>query len=440
MKRLSILLRLGLFCLVLVPCSSFAVTEGSIEITKSQTEPLTLQKALSLALTQNPALDIFSLEQRAREARALQSGLRPNPKLNILVEDSAGSGNFSGFGGSQTTIQLSQLVELGGKRMARMRADDLRGKLAGWDYETKRMDVLTAVAKAYADVLKAQQQVLLVKSLTGLGEQFLNAVQERVKAGKVAALEKIKAEISLSSVRIQLAKEKRALKVARRNLSALWGNPQPQFESALGDLFAISPVPPLKQLMDRLTGNPDLKRWAVELEQRQAVVARELAKRIPDLKLLGGFRRIEETEDNTLVFGMSIPLQLFDRNQGAILEARHKLSKANAQKRAAIIIMTQNLLGAYNTVDFTHSQVLSIKTKILPAAKRAFDGVSEGYRFGKFGYLDVLDSQKIFFEARGQYLSALADHHKAVADVERLIGEPLTHFKQPASVPEGDQP
>jgi cobalt-zinc-cadmium efflux system outer membrane protein len=439
MKRLLILFGLGLFLPVLIPCASFAVTEGSIELTRDPGEPITLQKALSLALLQNPTLEVFSFEQRAREARALQSGLYPNPELEILVEDAAGSGNFNGFSRSQTTIQLSQIVELGGKRSARLRANDLFGKLASWDYETKRMDVLTEVSKTYADVLESQQQVLLAKSLTGLGEQFLNAVTERVKAGKVAALEKTKAEISLSSVNIQLEKARRELKIARRNLSALWGNNQPKFESALGDLFAISSVPSLKQLLARLSGNPDLKRWAMELEQRQAVVDSELSKRIPDLKLLGGYRRIEETDDNALVFGISIPLQLFDRNQGSINAARHKLSKANAQKRAAEIKVTKKLMGAYNKVDFALSQVVAIKTKILPGAKKAFDGINEGYRFGKFGYLDVLDSQKIFFEAQGQYLKALADYHKAVADVERFIGEPLTPVNEPLAKPEGDE-
>jgi outer membrane protein, heavy metal efflux system len=184
--------------------------------------------------------------------------------------------------------------------------------------------------------------------------------------------------------------------------------------------------------------NPDLKRWTMELEQRRAVLDKELSKRIPDLKLLGGFRRIEETDDNALVFGVSIPLQLFDRNQGSINEARHRLARANAEKRAAEIKVTKHLLGAYNKVDFTHAQVLAIKTKILPGAKKAFDGVNEGYRFGKFGYLDVLDSQKIYFEAQGQYLVALADHHKAVADVERLIGEPLTPAHEPATKPGGE--
>ena len=383
---------------------------------------------MALALLNNPQLQVFSFEQRAREAHALQSDLIPNPQLEIMVEDAAGSGSFNGFDQSQTTIQLSQLVELGGKRAARLRANTLSKKLADWDYETKRMQVLTQVAKAYADVLKAQQQVSLTKDLVHLGEQFLNAVDERVKAGKVALLEKTKSEISLSSMQIELKKAKRELKAARSNLSVTWGSPEAQYESALGDLFEISTVPTLESLMERLTNNPDLARWATETDQRQAVLDSELSKRIPDVTLQGGFRRLETTDDSALIFGISIPLQLFDRNQGAIEEARHKLGKAQAEKRAMEVNIKKNLLETYNTLTFFHSQVLSIKAEILPGAQKAFDGISEGYRFGKFGYLDVLDSQKTFFQAKRQYLDSLANYHIAVADIERLIGESLAAF------------
>ena len=438
MKQLFILIRLALIVLLFIPSASFPDTDGAIQLNKEPRGPITLKKAVALALVNNPQLEAFSFEQRAREARALQSDLMPNPQLEILVEDAAGSGNFNGFNQSQTTIQLSQLVELGGKRAARLRANTLSKKLADWDYETKRMEVLTQVAKAYADVLKAQQQVSLAEDLVHLGEQFLKAVGERVKAGKIALLEKTKSEISLSSMQIELKKAKRELKVARSNLSVTWGSPQPQYESALGDLFEISMIPTLESLMERLINNPDLARWTTETDQRQAVLDSELSKRIPDVTLQGGFRHVEATDDNALVFGISIPLQLFDQNQGAIEEARHKLGKVQAEKRAMEVTIKKNLLETYNTLVFFHSQVISIKTQILPGAQKAFDGVNEGYRFGKFGYLDVLDSQKTFFQAKRQYLDSLANYHIAVADVERLIGESLASFNLTSIKHEGE--
>lgn len=420
-----------LFCSIPGPLISFADTDGAIQLNKDPRGAITLRKAVPLALMHNPELEAFSLERRVREARALQAGLLPNPKLQFMVEDAVGSGQFSGFGGSQTTLQLSQLVELGGKRAARLRVGNLSTKLADWDYETKRMDVLTAVTKAFIELLKGQQKVSLSNDLVQLGKKFLAAVSERVRAGKIAEIEKVKAEVVLSSKRIKLERALRDLKVARRNLSVLWGSVDPQFGPAEGNLFQVMAVPPLESLIERVNSNPDLARWTTELEQRQAVLDSELAKKVPDLTLHGGVRRLEQTNDNALVFGVSMPLQFFDRNQGGIEEARQNLAKADAEKKAAEVQVNKMLLEAYNSLVFYNAQVVSIKTRVLPGAQKAFDGVNEGYQFGKFGFLDVLDSQKTLFEVRGQYLDALEKYHKAVADLERVTGEPLAYTSQP---------
>ena len=63
-----------------------------------------------------------------------------------------------------------------------------------------------------------------------------------------------------------------------------------------------------------------------------------------------------------------------------------------------------------------------MKSAVLPGAQSAFDAATEGFRQGKFGYLEVLDAQRTFFEARGRHIEALSAYHKAVADTERLIG------------------
>ena len=89
----------------------------------------------------------------------------------------------------------------------------------------------------------------------------------------------------------------------------------------------MSSVPSSEKLIDRLSNNPNLQRWATEREQRQAALDLELSKRVPDVTVKGGYRRFEETDDHAFIFGISVPLQLFDRNQGAIAEARNKLIK-----------------------------------------------------------------------------------------------------------------
>ncbi len=437
MKRLlsvfSFLLLMGL------PHSGFTATDGSIEIAKGSPRTFTLREAIAETLLNNPELAAFSLEKRVREARTLQSGLLPNPSLEISVEDLGGSRTFSGFDRSETTVQLGQLIELGGKRAARVQVSRLSEKLADWDYETKRMDMLTNVSKAFIDVLRSQQQVSLARDLVKLWKQFLNAVSERVDAGKVAAIEKTKAEVFHSTIQIELERTELELENARRNLSGFWGEIRPRFESVTGDLFTVSSVPSSEKLIDRLSNNPNLQRWATEREQRQAALDFELSKRVPDVTVKGGYRRFEETDDHAFTFGVSVPLQFFDRNQGAIAEARNKLGKSREQRRAVELKIKATFLRAYNALVFSHTQVTHIKTRLLPGAQKAFDAVNEGYRFGKFSFLDVLDSQKTLFQARGQYLDALANYHKAVAEVERLTGESLAFAIQPPNKPEGNQ-
>jgi outer membrane protein, heavy metal efflux system len=148
----------------------------------------------------------------------------------------------------------------------------------------------------------------------------------------------------------------------------------------------------------------------------------ENSKAIPDLILRGGYRRLEENDDNAIVFGLTVPLNWFDRNQEGIAKARYRLTKAQEENRAKEFRMEEALLNAYSEVSFSHIKVISIKTEVMPGAKKGLDTISEGYRFGNFGLLDVLDSQKTFFQIQSQYLDALANYHNAVAEVKRLTG------------------
>jgi len=105
---------------------------------------LKLGEALSAALERNPELRAFSWEVRARVANALQEGLIPNPEIGLEVENFGGQGEARGFETPETTLQLSQLIELGGKRSKRYQVASLETTLAEWDYETQRLNILAS--------------------------------------------------------------------------------------------------------------------------------------------------------------------------------------------------------------------------------------------------------------------------------------------------------
>ena len=415
------------------------LTPGSPTI-ENPAGPISLRDALGLALMQSPELATFAWELRAREARLLQAGRPPNPVLTTVVQDLGGSTGFTGAADpiqSQTTIELSQLVELGGKRAARQRLAALNRDLAAWDYETARMDVLTRVTGAYLDVLASQQLVTLSQETAGVVEQVQRTVGLRVAAGVVSPIEQTKADVALAAVRIESDRARRMLEANRRRLAALWGSTSPRFQSAAGDLTHLRPVPAFDDLQHRLSQNPDVARWAAEIAQRDAALSVERSKRVPDVSVSGGYRRYPEIDSNAFVIGASVELPLFDRNRGGIQEARDRLSKAHEEQRAAQVRVTAMLAEAYRALSSAKDEVSALASNVLPGARSAFEAVGEGYRLGKFGYLEVLDAQRTLVSAGGQHLRALSDYHKAAADVERLIGEPLAAM--PPSPPTSGQ-
>jgi cobalt-zinc-cadmium efflux system outer membrane protein len=94
---------------------------------------ITLRQALTLALLRHPDLAVFANDIRIAEARRLQASLRRNPTANLRAEDAAGIDTYKGINRTQSTLEISQVLELGGKRRARIRAAALGRDLALWD-------------------------------------------------------------------------------------------------------------------------------------------------------------------------------------------------------------------------------------------------------------------------------------------------------------------
>jgi len=392
--------------------------------------PLSLQDALSLSLLQNPRLAAFSWETRAWEARALQAGRAPNPVLGAVFED-LGAPVFAGGGinepvQQQLTLQLSQLVELGGKRAARRRLALLNRDLAGWDYETERVRLFTDVTRAFIDVLASQESLAQIERTIRLVEDMRQAVGLRVAAGVVSPIEETRAEVASASVRAEFARARHVLDASRTRLASLWSSSTAAFSAAEGSLQATPPsLPPFASLLARVDQSPELARWASEFPQRDAAVALERSRAVPDVSVAAGYRRFTALSANALIVGASISLPFFDRNQGAIQEAQSRAAQAREQQRAAHARVTAALADAYAALASAHDEAAILRTAVLPGSRQAFEAVSEGYRLGRFGYLDVLESQRTLIGASTQYLRALSDYHKAAADIERLTGAPL---------------
>ena len=383
---------------------------------------MTLQLALALAVANNPELMAYSWETRAQDGKILQAGLLPNPELELAAEQVGGTGGYQGFNSAQTTVQITQTIQLGNKRLKNKQLAVLDKSLAVWDYEAKRLDIWMEVIKTYVENLAIQQRLELDTELLSIAQQMKNVVADKVAAGKVSPVEETKAFVVLSSVQIELARTMRNLTAAQKNLAALWGG-EPKFSKVEGDLTTLQDIPDQKQFLESLAQNPDIARWDTELKHRNAALEVEKSKAIGDLTVFAGSQQFRETDDAAFVFGITIPLPLFDRNQGAISEAKSRASKAHYQSQAENVRVKTAISQAYQQLMQSFEQAKTLETKIIPGAQSVFDAAQEGYKYGKFSHLEMLDAQRTLFEVKQQYIETLASYHKARADVNRLVGD-----------------
>ncbi len=137
----------------------------------------------------------------------------------------------------------------------------------------------------------------------------------------------------------------------------------------------------------------------------------------------------DRDRDNRFVVGFSLPLPLFDRNQGNITEAEHMISKAASERREAEVVVATQLAQNRELTLAAYEEVMALRKEILPLTGTTLSKTQIGYEQGKFSYLNVLDAQRTLFEARSNYLDALRRYHVAAVTIQRLTGRALQDWR-----------
>lgn len=386
---------------------------------------LTLSEALALALKQSPQLKSFDWDIRAAEARIVQAKLSPNPQLIFNAENLPGSGPYRDGDLMENTLQLSQLVELGGKRQARVSEATSGVDVAGWAYQVQRVEVLKTTAQAFVAVLAAQRQVQLAEETATLAEKVTPMTQKRVEAGKANAVEVMRSNVAVASAKIELEQARRTLATTRAYLASQWGAQTATFAEASGNLESLKAVPAFPTLVEKVRQNPEIVRWTAEREKRLATLSKEKALAKPDITVFGGPRVVGKGDDVTLTLGVSIPLAFKNRNQGAIAEAEALVAKTDSERKSSEIIVFTQLNTAYQVLQRASKEVDLLTKEVLPGAQQAEEALVQGYEAGRFTQLEVLDARRTLIQARNQRLRALADYHQALAEIEALTARPV---------------
>ncbi len=384
------------------------------------TSVLLLPQAIDKAVAASPKLQAAASGIAAAAGSEKQASLYPNPQASLEVENFAGTGPQSAFRATEITAGMSQLIEMGGKRAARQGVAVAARKAAEIDLAALRLDLARDVTIAYADALAAQDGLNIARETELAAKQVLDDVSRRVSAARDPLFQRSKAEVAYSTSLAARKSAEQALTAALQRLARYWG--APTVDETLVDQTIARPDPPqpMNNYEVRLRSAPDLDRFQRLREMREAELRLAQANAVPDLTAGAGMRQFAGSGSFAVVASISIPIPVFNQNQGEIARAQAELRKVDQERRQAEFERSQELITAWSEWQTAWSESNSIRDQSLPQAERAFNLALAGYRSGAFEYLEVLDAQRTFFEQRSRYIQTLSKLRTARAQTERL--------------------
>lgn len=421
---LSVIARSSRACIVLW-VGLLSLEARSSDQSQSEND-LSLARAVELALESNPELKASAYDLQAAQARILQARIRPNPELQAEFENFAGTGETRGTRSLETTLSLSQVIELGDKRRLRSVAAETELDVVSIERRSAQLDLLAQVTTRFIDLVVAQERARFAGEAVQIQRESLNAISKRVQAGRSPEAERSRALIGLTRAQIEQTQALSELQAARFGLSALWGEDQPAFTSASAALFQLAPVKSFAALAQQLDSSAEILLFASQARLREAEVALARAHARPDLTLSIGARRLEASDDAALVASFSIPLPISDRNRGAIREAEVRVAQNEAQRRSTLIQLKATLSAIYQELYASRSRVHALRNEAIPQAQLALEQTRNGYERGRFSFLELSSAQQDLLELESSAIDAAGDYHRLLAQIERITSAPLT--------------
>ena len=352
-----------------------------------------------------------------------QARARPNPTVSVYGENIAGSAPYSGFDRTETTLQYNQPIEIGGKRSARIAAAEAGVTAATERARAGRVAFAHELALAYAAVELAERRIGIAEDEVEEAQAVLNLARALVAAGKETRLRTLQAETDVNAAQAVLEGTRATRTAALSRLSALAGVATPftgLAESVLDRLpmrSTYGPVDPMRNVGLRTA-----------LADRDAAARRIVAERkraVPDITGQLGVRRLQGERATALVAGISLPLNLFDRNKGNIAAAEADLRGADAKAAAAKLDAEANAQAARAFVDAADAR--------LEAAERTMTTAQETYRLARIAYeagksplSELLTARHGLGTARGIVTDAAAARFDARAQLAGLQGLAIT--------------
>lgn len=381
---------------------------------------ITLEQAIQKAYISSGRLQAAQAQIVAAHGTQKQTKYWLNPSLDFEAENFAGSNEYHGTQSSEFTYSISQTIEIGGKRIARKKSAQAAMKVAQLNFQIEKINLTRDIQIAYLNVLGADEALKITAEQESLAHEILTNVKARISAAREPEIQLHKAKVALSISIIKREQAARQLKIAKEYLAQFWNATNLDSSLEHAHFFNLNAPESLEYYYSRLKWAPELTKYLSLREEGKSNLALEKAQIIPDPTFKAGVRNLRENRNHAFVFSVSLPLPIFNRNQGNISRAAAQINQIESNQKETKRIIENYVRENWHNCYSAYQEAIQLKTNILPTAKKAFDLAYDGYQKGKYSYIEVLDAQRTLSETNSQYYDALKQYHSSHAELERF--------------------
>lgn len=398
---------------------------------KTSPKLLSLDSALRLAMAHSPRLKASEGAIDAAAARAIQARLWPNPRLSVGSEDGAVD-NKPGLDSGKVTVGLQQTLPITGILSARAKAARKNREVALLNYEIRVRELFGDVRRAYNNLLLAQRLRQVSSGNLALASQLQRRARERTRSGAAPETETIRADIEVAEGKVALRDATIALETSKQTLRGLLAHPKlliPRLTDKLPEGFPKLSASAIERAV--LSSHPRLVHAEARIEAAQAglKVAKKAWLPQPRVNLAVGRQR-EDSVNTVFEWNLSLPLPLFNRNQGTQAALKAEVRRARYQARAIKIEILSQLQQALIRYRQQRQQVQDYQRRILPLSQRSLTLIRKQYQLGKLSQMNVLDAQRTVIRTQRTALKLLQRLLSTTVELEQLSGQALRRFTQ----------
>jgi cobalt-zinc-cadmium efflux system outer membrane protein len=379
---------------------------------------LTIEEIEQLALAHNPSLLRAQAIVDAARGNWVQVGLRNNPSIGYVGEQ-LGSGGLA----EQHGFLVQQEFIRGCKRQLNRAVAEQEIVAAQQMLAAQEQRVLTDVRLAFVEAILAERRLELTHDLASLARQGVQAVDELRKVGESTRIDQLQAGMESQSAEILVVSAENRQLAARRSLAAVIGIPELPARDLTGDLETIPEEQSWPDCLERLlTTSPEIATAAANIERSRWALQRALAEPIPNWTIQGVVMTDNGIGGKTDgIVQMTLPLPLFNRNQGAIQQSQAAVVAAEHAMAQLELRLQNQLAPLYERYASAANQVRKYRQSILPAAHESLELVRQGHKAGEFPFLNLLNAQRTYFQTNLQYLDALRELRLAAIEIDGLL-------------------